>query len=177
MKNGTGTQKRSSLFLIELMISIFFFSIASAVCIQLFARAKLVGDESEASNQAYLQAQSAASAFYAGDGTLELIPGVYPNAVSVPSEAEGGADAERNASDAGQERYLIPFDENWNPCGQKDGAVYQMTITALASEQDPDALRDAEIFVESLENHEILYELSLRYHAPAHVRLKGDGAS
>ena len=46
MKSGTGTQRRSSLFLIELMISIFFFAIASSVCIQLFARAKQISDES-----------------------------------------------------------------------------------------------------------------------------------
>ncbi len=59
MKSGTGTQRRSSLFLIELMISIFFFAIASSVCIQLFARAKQISDESSAKNQALLQAESA----------------------------------------------------------------------------------------------------------------------
>ena len=80
MKSVTGTQRRSSLFLIELMISIFFFAIASSVCIQLFAEARRITEETTAENQALLQAQSAASVFYAGGGTLQLFPESFPGA-------------------------------------------------------------------------------------------------
>ena len=99
MKSGTGTQRRSSLFLIELMISIFFFAIASSVCIQLFARAKQISDESSAKNQALLQAESAASAFYAGDGTLRLIPEVFPEAASMSASSSVTADSDAAGSD------------------------------------------------------------------------------
>ena len=43
-------QRRSNIFLMEIIISILFFSIASAVCIQLFAKAKLQSDNTAALN-------------------------------------------------------------------------------------------------------------------------------
>lgn len=162
MKKNTGPQKRSSLFLIELMISIFFFSIASAVCIQLFAKAKLTGDESSASNQAFLQAQSAASVFYAGDGTLKLIPDAYPDAVP------------------GDNAYIIWFDKDWKTCESKDTALYQMTVSVSHSGipgEDADAFSEAKISVAALKDPSVLCELSPGYHAPVQVQTKGDSAS
>ena len=52
--------KRSSLFLMELMIAILFFSLASAVCVQLFVKSHLLTREAADLNQAVSQAQSAA---------------------------------------------------------------------------------------------------------------------
>lgn len=51
------THNRSSLFLMEIMIAILFFSLCSAVCVQLFARARTLNNDStnllEASNLAH----------------------------------------------------------------------------------------------------------------------------
>ena len=52
----------SSLFLIELIIAIGFFAVASAVCLQLFVRARLVSIQSADLSRATLAAQSAAEA-------------------------------------------------------------------------------------------------------------------
>ena len=51
---------RSSLFLLELILVIFFFSLASAVCIQLFVKAHLTEQETKALNHAIPLAESAA---------------------------------------------------------------------------------------------------------------------
>ena len=61
----------SSLFLIELIIAIGFFAVASAVCLQLFVRARLVSIQSADLSRATLAAQSAAEAFRGCGGSLE----------------------------------------------------------------------------------------------------------
>lgn len=164
MKHTTGTGRRSSLFLIELMISIFFFAIASSVCIQLFAKAKLTGDQSSAANQALLQAQSAASVFYAGNGTLHLLSETFPDAVQKDTES-------------GQEHWVIYFDADWNSCPEGKEAVYRMTVSAAQTGTDADALSEAEILVETLEPQQVLQELSLKYHEPAAADIQKGGSS
>ena len=57
------THSGSSLFLMELILAILFFSVASAVCVQLFARAHTASEQSAALNRAVLAAESAAEAF------------------------------------------------------------------------------------------------------------------
>lgn len=44
--------RSSSLFLMELMLAILFFSIASAVCVQIFVKSHLLSEESKALNRA-----------------------------------------------------------------------------------------------------------------------------
>lgn len=181
MKSGTGTQRRSSLFLIELMISIFFFAIASSVCIQLFARAKQISDESSAKNQALLQAESAASAFYAGDGTLRLIPEVFPEAASMSASSSVTADSDAAGSDAAgsdasgtdfsessSESCMIFFDKDWKNCAPGPEAEWQMTISVSheAAGQDAPSFSTAEILVEDPGKDAVLYELQVQYHAP-----------
>ena len=61
----------SSLFLIELIIAIGFFAVASAVCLQLFVRARLVSIQSADLSRATLAAQSAAEAFRGGGGSAD----------------------------------------------------------------------------------------------------------
>ena len=48
------THSGSSLFLMELILAILFFSVASAVCVQLFARAHTASEQSAALNRAVL---------------------------------------------------------------------------------------------------------------------------
>ena len=176
MKSGTGTQRRSSLFLIELMISIIFFAIASSVCIQLFARAKQISDESSAKNQALLQAESAASAFYAGDGTLRLIPEVFPEAASMSASSSVTADSDAAGSDTSgtdfsensSESCMIFFDKDWKNCAPGPEAVWQMTVSVSheAANEDAPSFSTAEILVEDPGKDAVLYELQVQYHAP-----------
>ncbi len=170
MKHNTGTQKRSSLFLIELMISIFFFAIASSVCIQLFAKAKLITDETSARNQALLQAQSAASVFYAGGGTLRLIPEAFPEATAISASASVTAEDAKNAKDpsalSGEtlESYEILFDKSWTPCAPTEDAAWRMTVSVFAAPEEK--LSTADISVFGMEKGDTVYQLQVQYHGP-----------
>ena len=53
--------KRSNLFLMEMIIAILFFALASAVCMQFFAKSKILSMETSAKNHAMIVAKSAAS--------------------------------------------------------------------------------------------------------------------
>ena len=91
-------QRRSNIFLMEIIISILFFSIASAVCIQLFAKAKLQSDNTAALNKAVLAASSAAEALEVSDGTQESLISCFPG-----GEAYGRT-------------LRVYYDQSWNPC-------------------------------------------------------------
>ena len=73
-------KNKSNLFLMELMICILFFALASAVCIQMFAKAGRLSQSSVDESHAVGCAQSAASAFFSGMGESEAIAGFYPYA-------------------------------------------------------------------------------------------------
>ncbi len=102
-------QRRSNIFLMEIIISILFFSIASAVCIQLFAKAKLQSDRAADLNQAVLAASSAAEALEVCDGTPESLLHCFPD-----SKAEG-------------QTLLVFYDSSWNPC-KSSASTYQMEV-------------------------------------------------
>ncbi len=59
--------KRSSLFLLELILAIGFFCIASAVCVQIFVKSYTIEQESSALNHAVHLATSAAETFRHSD--------------------------------------------------------------------------------------------------------------
>ncbi len=80
--------RKSSLFLMELIIAILFFSLSAAVCVQLFATAYRISAESTYRDAATLQAQSMAALFCAADGELDAVL-TYTNASEVAgSEGE-----------------------------------------------------------------------------------------
>lgn len=57
-------KSKSSLFLMELIIVIFFFTLTSAVCLQVFVEAHFVAEKTKGMNQAILWADNAAECFY-----------------------------------------------------------------------------------------------------------------
>ena len=59
---------RSSLFLVELIITIFFFSLAGTVCVRLFLYAHKISSDSKVLTKAVSIAQNAAESFLAADG-------------------------------------------------------------------------------------------------------------
>lgn len=64
---------KSGSFLMELILSILFFSVASAVCIQLFAKAHLLDQKTGYQNQAMIWAENLASLWQAENGDLSLV--------------------------------------------------------------------------------------------------------
>lgn len=66
-------KSKSSLFLMELIIVIFFFALTSAVCMQVFVKAHFVAEKTKNTNLAILWADNAAECFYEYGGDFEKI--------------------------------------------------------------------------------------------------------
>ncbi len=109
----TRPARKSSLFLIELIIAVLFFSLSAAVCVRLFASAYLLGQQSTYRDVATLQAQSMASLFQNSGGTLDDVL-AYANA----TETQEGTGV-----------YTGSIAQN--------GAIYTVTLRFAASERTP----------------------------------------
>ncbi len=57
-------KSRTALFLMEMIVIIFFFSLTAAVCIRVFVKAHLVGRDTKDLNNAVLVAENAGELFY-----------------------------------------------------------------------------------------------------------------
>ena len=78
------TSHKSSLFLLELIMAILFFSIASAVCVQLFVKSHLLSKQAEILSIAVNECSDAAEIIYSADTeteVLERLRNAYPDFV------------------------------------------------------------------------------------------------
>jgi len=101
-------RSKSGLFLMELIIAITFFAVASAICIQLFAAAHTMSSRSIGIQMAVANAQSAAESFKMTDGDMDTMAGLLGATL-----AEG--------------RLVVEFDENWAPTAS---GRYRMVVEA-----------------------------------------------
>ena len=99
---------KSSLFLIELIISILFFSLASAACIQLFVKAHLLDKKTQETNQIVMWTQNLAELWYASDGELAS---VYERLVADYEVQDSSILLVDNDS-----KLFLYFDKEWNLC-------------------------------------------------------------
>lgn len=70
---------RSGLFLMELIISILFFSLAGAVCVRLFVNSHIVSRDSVELNHALEWTQNVAEVFYGCNGNEEEMQKLFEN--------------------------------------------------------------------------------------------------
>ena len=91
--------KRSSLFLLELMIAILFFCLASAVCVQIFVKAHTTSRGTQELNTALEKVSGFSEVFLAGDSFSALLP----------------------------EDTEVFYDADWQECS-KDEASYEIVI-------------------------------------------------
>ena len=103
------TASRGNLFLIEIILGILFFSIAAAVCVQLFVKAHTMGAASTDLNRGVALAQTAAETFRACEGSL-------PETGRLLS-----------AENKGDETIVAYYDAQGTPCGENE-AVYVLSI-------------------------------------------------
>lgn len=106
------TKSRTSLVLMELIITILFFSLCSAVCVQFFVNAHLTSKKAQELNRAVSKAQGFAEALRGTDGTFESVVSLYPEAVI-------------NSDNS----FTVYYDENFNPTDSKENAVYYSDVT------------------------------------------------
>ena len=121
--------KRSSLFLLELIIAILFFSLTSAVCVQIFVRAHLISRQTSEQNMALEKISGVTEVFLAGDSIQDL-PGVTsdPSADSSSSSENAAASSDTdNPAPSEISEYLIYYDADWQIC-DPDEASYRIQI-------------------------------------------------
>lgn len=76
----TKNSSKSGIFLMELILSILFFSIAAAVCVKLFVTSHQLSDQSVKLNHAVAMAENIAEAFYGCNGNAGELAVLFPEA-------------------------------------------------------------------------------------------------
>jgi len=137
------TTSKTSLFLMELIITILFFSLASTVCIQLFVKAHLLGEETIIQNHSIVIAQNVAESFYQFDGDIDSMCALL-----------GGTSTQMDS-------FSLYADTQWNPCEEPDAAF--ITTFSLTKE---DSMIYGEIVIKNIEKVSEVYSLSLASHIP-----------
>lgn len=135
---------RSSLFLIELIISILFFSLGSAVCVQAFVKAHTTTAEARDLSFASSTVSSAASVVRYGGDTLDGFQSYFPGAFA---EGEG---------------FAACYDGSFAPC-DAGRAVYTLRVRTAGDGANG---ATAHIWMDGRDGQTI-YELELRYPAGA----------
>ncbi len=142
--NGTYRRKasKSGPFLLELMIGILFFSFASAICMQIFAKAHLISTKSSDLTAAMARVQSAAEAFKSLDGNEADL------AAFLDARQSGGL-------------LTICYDREWNPAPDGQDA-YHMTIRVTERE----SVYDSQIRMFKGREEQPIYELEVKKYHP-----------
>ena len=94
---------RTSLFLIELVLSSFFFIVAASICMQLFVNTYFLSQETVETNQALLWSQNLAEPFLGHMGDSSFVKNLYSD-VDCASELSSNPDSS----------ILLCFDKDWN---------------------------------------------------------------
>lgn len=139
--------KRSNLFLLELILAIFFFALASAVCIRLFVQARTLTLESHKQNQALTCAKNLSALFESREGSLADIAENFPQSHLEDSRLE------------------IYYNEDWELCPKNENA-YLLTLT-LSDSSYEGHLPEGEIQVS--EDRELLCTLAVSCYIPIEV--------
>ncbi|MCI6640682.1 MAG: hypothetical protein MSH10_07910 [Pygmaiobacter massiliensis] len=109
-------RSRSGLFLLEFLAAVLIFSLASAICIQLFAAAKLKSDRTRATSAAMSLSQSAAACLQTAQGDFAKAADWLDGFVK-------------------DDALLGYYDQNLQPTDDLSNAVYQLTATVTGTEQ------------------------------------------
>lgn len=137
---------RSSLFLMEMIIAILFFSLASAVCIQLFAKSHTLSKQTVNQNYAVIHAQNLAESYLALEGDLEQIAPLFESA----------------SFDASNNTIQLYFDAEWNPTNAA-GAFFQAGLTGYPLNEA--GLITADITVSEVNtDSDALFSLQVSHH-------------
>ena len=143
--------RKTGLFLMELIIAILFFSLAAAICIQLFVKSHMISERSIALNHSILLAQNTAEIFYATNGNPEKMASLLGCGESSDTAAIADSD---NASTLTL-FYTDKFDR-LDPA-QAASAVFQQTIS-LYADSDP-ALITCHVVISEPSSGTVIYSL------------------
>ena len=138
----TYRHSKASLFLMEIMLNILFFSILVTICLQMFIKAHNLSDSTTVLHRAVSTCTSIAEVYQSSNEGKESILHIYPEATE-----QGNI-------------ITIYFDDKFVSCS-KEESCYYASITL-----NSDSLSTAEISFSEFENEEELYSLSVSGYHP-----------
>lgn len=134
---------KSSIFLMELIIAILFFSIASAICMQLFVKAHVLSKNTKELNNAVIICESLAEAFRGTDGDFNEFVALYENCTTTKSSM------------------TLYYDKNFNHCDEVSSYYYAKILYQSDNNQ-----KQVEISYIDSTNNNLIYSLNINIHAP-----------
>lgn len=132
------TKSKTSLFLMEFIITIMLFSFCGAICMQLFAKSNSLSQSTYELNNAVAVAQGFAEVMRGTGGTIDEIIEIYPNAIR-----------------GGEDFFEVFYDKDFKECEYSD-AVYVGDVTIYPN----GAIQNIEVRVVRLSDYEEIYSLS-----------------
>lgn len=144
---------KSSLFLMELIISILFFALASAVCIQLFVKAHLLDQKTNRQNQTVIWTQNLSSLWKACEGDLLALS----DRLQEDFQTE---DPAIYLTNPGTSLFLY-FDSDFELTGDAATILYRIELCDLGFD-DATGLLSAEL--RFYQEEELFYQITLKRH-------------
>lgn len=132
------SKSKTSLFLMELIITILLFSVCGAVCMKLYAASNALSIKTRELNSSVSCAQGFVEVMRGTDGSMDSIISEYPNAVK-----------------GGDGFFEVFYDENFVECGY-ESAKYVGDVSLYTS----GAIQNMEVKIVRLSDYETIYTLS-----------------
>lgn len=139
----------SSLFLLELILAVLFFSVASALCIQIFTKAHLMSQDARDLNFAVNEVSSMAEQISAGT--------LHPNTAA--SSDDTASDSSTQISNDAWQDDTAYYDSSYASCEKAD-AVYVLTVHY----EPEDTLLKAHISMDTIADNRNIYTLDVTNH-------------
>ena len=139
----------SSLFLLELILAVLFFSVASALCIQIFTKAHLMSQDARNLNFAVNEVSSMAEQISAG--TL--------HSDTAASSGDTASDPSTQRPDDSLQDAAAYYDSSYASCEKAD-AVYVLTVHY----EPEDTLLKAHISMDTVADNRNIYTLDVTKH-------------
>ena len=146
----------SSLFLLELILAVLFFSVASALCIQIFTKAHLMSQDARDLNFAVNEVSSMAEQISAG--TLHPATAASSGDTAASSDDTASDPSTQISNDAWQDDTAY-YDSSYASCEKAD-AVYVLTIHY----EPEDTLLKAHISMDTIADNRNIYTLDVTKH-------------
>ena len=146
----------SSLFLLELILAVLFFSVASALCIQIFTKAHLMSQDARDLNFAVNEVSSMAEQISAG--TLHPATAASSGDTAASSDDTASDPSTQISNDAWQDDTAY-YDSSYASCEKAD-AVYVLTVHY----EPEDTLLKAHISMDTIANNRNIYTLDVTNH-------------
>lgn len=134
----------SSMFLLELIIAILFFSICSAICVQLFVSSHLLSKKAGTLDMAVTQATSAAETIKNSSDSNTALSYVFPT-IKITDD-----------------QLIVYYNATWSAC-EEENATYIMTIDI----SNADSMEIGNIKVVELDKNTSLYSLVVKHYKGA----------